>query len=241
MSAHPRAKRRQWRVERSVVGAVATAIAVAAGAFACATRTTATSTSSAEAGSTAPMVAVVAPIGPSRVVHGVGVGWRHDQVGAEAAAVAYVEASRLVGTSGPLARRDVVMTLATREYGPTLVEATNRQLDDLRFQLGERGASTTLVWGEHALTVDSTSRSTDEIEVRVWSVLVVGAESGSVARQVWRTSTLAVRWVDEDWKVDRWSTRPGPLPAPPPEASASSVGEVTGVLGWRPAWSAGAS
>jgi len=226
---------------RSVVIGVVTALAVAGAGFACIARPGSVATASAPIEGVPPVVAVEAPIGPTRVVHGIGVGWRHDRVGAEGAAVAFVEASRLVGTAGPLARRDVILTFATAEYGPVLVEATNRQLDDLRFELGERRASVELVWAEHALTVDSSASSADAIEVRVWSVLVVGAQNGSVARQVWRTSTLGLRWVDGDWKVDRWSTRPGPLPAPPPEAAASSVAEVAGVLAWRPAWSAGAS
>jgi hypothetical protein len=182
------------------------------------------------------------PVGPTRYVSGIPVGWRHDQRGAEAAAAAFVDSSGTVATAGPLVRRDAVLTLATRGYGPALVEATDRQVDDLVFSLGQRQVRPAdLVWREHALTVTSDVQSDDAVEVRVWSVLVVAVRGGSVPRQVWRTSTMAMRWVDGDWKVDRWSTDPGPFPAPPTEADVSSVDAVAAVASWRAAPSAGAS
>ena len=179
-------------------------------------------------------VQVSGPIGPAG--HGAGgipVGWRHDRAGAEAAAAAYVESSELVATAGPLARRDVVLAIATADYGPSLVEATNRQLDDLVFALGERGLSPAdLVWREYALSVSPEQPSADRCVVRVWSVLVVGTKGGTTARQVWRTSTLDLAWMDQDWKVQRWTTSPGPLPAPPPEAGASSLTELSDTVTW---------
>lgn len=188
------------------------------------------------------ILAVANPIGPTRETHGVPVGWRHDRHGAEAAAAAYVDASRLVATAGPLARRDVVLALSTPDYGPSLVDATNHELDDLFFSMGERGLNRSdLIWSEHALTLNSTVRSDNEIEVRVWSVLVIAARGGSVSRQIWRTSTLNLRWVDDDWKVDRWSSDPGPLPAPPAEVDTASVAAISEVTSWSSARTGGAS
>lgn len=185
--------------------------------------------------SPAVMTELPQPLGPSG--HGAGgvpVGWRHDQAGAEAAAAAYVESSVLVAKAGPLARRDVILTLATPDYGPSLVETTNRELDDLLFALGERGlVPADLVWSEYALSVSSERPSADRCVVRVWSVLVLGAKGGSTARQVWRTSTLDLAWLGGDWKVERWTTSPGPFPAPPPEAGASTLAEASEVIGWR--------
>lgn len=185
--------------------------------------------------SPAVLVELPQPLGPSR--HGAGgvpVGWRHDQAGAEAAAAAYVESSALVAKAGPLARRDVILTLATPDYGPSLVEATNRELDDLLFALGERGlVPADLVWSEYALSVSSERTSADRCVVHVWSVLVLGAKGGSTVRQVWRTSTLELAWTDGDWKVERWATSPGPFPAPPPEADASTLAEASEVISWR--------
>jgi hypothetical protein len=182
------------------------------------------------------------PVGPTGTGNGVPLGWAHDTAGAEAAAVAFVESSGLVATAGPLTRRDVILVMATARYGPVLVEATNRQLDDLLFELGERGLTPAeLVWNEYALTVTSTPHDPDRVEVRVWSVLVMGTDGGSVARQVWRTSILSLDWVDGDWKVDQWNTEPGPLPAPPPEAAASSVAGIAEVTSWRSVSSGAAS
>ncbi len=193
-------------------------------------------------GPDAVIVAVADPIGPTDENHGVPVGWRHDRHGAEAASAAYVEASGLVATDGPLARRDVVLALATPDYGPSLVDSTNRELDDLFFSMGERGLNRAdLIWSEHALTLHSTVRSDNEIEVQVWSVLVLAARGGSVSRQIWRTSTLDLRWVNDDWKVDRWSTDPGPLPAPPAEIDTASVTAIAEVTSWSPARSGGDS
>lgn len=191
---------------------------------------------------TAVMERLPDPVGPTSNRNGVPVGWAHDTAGAEAAAAAFVESSGRVATVGPLTRRDVILMMATARYGPVLVEATNRQLDDLLFALGERGLTPAgLVWNEYALTVTSAQHEPDRVEVRVWSVLVMGADGGSVARQVWRTSTITLDWADGDWKVDRWITEPGPLPAPPPEAASSSVAGIAEVTSWRSASSGDAS
>ena len=175
-------------------------------------------------------------VGPTGIDHGVPVGWRHDEVGAQSAAAAFVESSGLAATAGPLSRRDVVLALATPTYGPALVAATDQQLDDLLFALGQRGVSPSdLIWSEHALTAHSDVRTADEIDVQVWSVLVLAARRGSAPRQIWRTSTLTLRWIGGDWRVDRWSTAPGPLPAPPAEVDVSSVAAVGEVVAWSPA------
>lgn len=172
-------------------------------------------------------------VGPAGERHGVPVGWSHDRAGAEAAAVAYVEATDLVAHAGPLGRRDIVLTMATPAFGPTLLDTTNRQLDDLLFALGARGvAASSLVWSEHALTVTTAAEAPDVCEVRVWSVLVLAVLGGSTPRQVWRTSNLTLRWVNGDWKVDRWATTPGPLPAPPSEAEIGATSSIAEVTGW---------
>ncbi len=108
--------------------------------------------------------------------------------------------------------------------------------------MGERGLATSdLIWSEHALTVTSTAASDDELEVRVWSVLVIAARGGSVPRQVWRTSTLTLRWTDGGWRVDAWSTDPGPTPAPPTEVDPASIDDIDDVTSWPSAPRGGGS
>lgn len=178
------------------------------------------------------MVALDAPA-PTTNAHGVMVGWPHTTPGATDAAAAYVRASGLVASAGPLQRRDVIASLATTGFASALVEESGRELDDLLFSLGERGlAPDDLVWREFPLTADEASASADHVEVRVWSVLVVGATGGSVARQVWRTSTISLRWEDNDWKVDAWDSAAGPVPASASDAEVSPVDDIAEVTGW---------
>lgn len=223
---------------RLMVVAVVLAVAIVATAFACAANPSLTTPGPVPIADSHPpiMVALPDPLGPTGHDHGVPVGWRHDIDGAEAATASYVESSNLVAKAGPLTRRDVILALATPRYGPELVDATDHQLDDLLFALGEHGVTPAgLIWSEHALTVDATAHGADRVDVRIWSVLVLAASGGSVARQVWRTSTLTLVWTSGDWKVDRWDTQPGPLPVPPAEAQVSSVAEIASVTSWRPA------
>jgi hypothetical protein len=172
----------------------------------------------------------------SSVRNGVLVGWHHDLAGARSAATSYVQASKLVAGVGPLTRRDVVLTFATPSYGPSLVDATNHQLDDLLFSMGSRQHSPDdLILSEHALTTRTVGVSDDEVEVQVWSVLVVSVEGGVTSRQVWRTSTLRLRWLESDWKVDHWETSSGPVPAPRVDEDASSTSAIQDVTSWLPA------
>jgi len=176
-----------------------------------------------------------APVGPTGERHGAPIGWRHDAVGATAAASAYVAASGRLARLGPLARRDMVLALATDSYGETLAASVNSQLDDLLFALGERGVTGDgLVFVEYPLATRSDSDGADRARVQVWSVLVVATKSGAVPRQVWRTATLTMVWSNGDWKVDRWDTTTGPTPAPPPEVQVSDAATVASVAGWTP-------
>jgi hypothetical protein len=182
------------------------------------------------------------PLGPTGVRYGVPVGWRHDVAGAEAAAAAFVESSGMVVTAGRLDRRDALLAMSTAEFGPTHVEVTNRTLDDLSGSLVDRGLrQSDLLWSEHALTVDSTVLSDDEVEVQVWSVIVVALDGSPVARQVWHTSTLSMRWVDGDWKVDAWSEEMGPVPSAPAEVDVSAIESIEEVTSWARVPSGGTS
>jgi len=179
-------------------------------------------------------------LGPRGSRLGVPTGWRHDTAGATAAAIGYIESTGLVARAGPLARRDVVLVLATEAYGPELVERTNRQLDDLLYAFGERGLTAEdLIWSEHALTTHVERGSADRVDLRVWSVVVLAARGGSVPRQLWRTTSLTLVWSHGDWKVEAWDSETGPTPAPPGEADVATVQEIVGVTAWTPARSVG--
>ena len=176
--------------------------------------------------------------GPSGERDGVPVGWRHDVAGAEAAAMAYVGVTGQAARSGPLLRRDMLGQLATEAYAGPLADRVNGQMSDLLHRLGDKGWNTGgMVWVEYPLSVrsDPAGSGPDQVRVSVWSVTVFALPSGSVSRQLWRTSDLEMVWQRGDWKVDRWEAREGPSPTPSTEAPPSDGRSVANVAGWRPA------
>jgi hypothetical protein len=161
------------------------------------------------------------------------VGWSLDQTGAEAAAAAYVRSTALIALSGPLTRRDAVLTMATSSYGPDMLAAVNRELDGLTVGTeGRAVAPNELVWSEYPLTVTSAMTSTTSAQVQVWSVLIVGIKGGSVARQVWRTSTLSLEVEHGDWKVADWVDATGPSPVALNDTDIASVADLSEVTSW---------
>ena len=184
---------------------------------------------SASADETTPGV----PTAAGRIEHGVPVGWSLDQTGAEAAAGAYVRSTSLIARSGPLTRRDAVLTMATSSYGPEMVAAVNRELDGLTVGTeGRAVAPAELVWSEYPLRLTSTMTSATSAQVRVWSVLIVGIKGGSVARQVWRTSTLTLEVERGDWKVADWVDATGPSPVALNDTDIASVADLNEVTSW---------
>jgi hypothetical protein len=144
-----------------------------------------------------------------------------------------VRSTALIARSGPLSRRDAVLTMATSSYGPEMVAAVNQELDGLT--VGTEGRSVApgeLVWSEYPLTVTSTMTSTTRADVRVWSVLIVGIKGGSVARQVWRTSTLTLEVEHGDWKVADWVDATGPSPVALNDTDIASVTDLGDVTSW---------
>ena len=125
--------------------------------------------------------------------------------------------------------------MATSSFGPDLVSAVNDQLAGLTVGTDNRAvAPSELVWHEFPLTVTSTMDSATTARVRVWSVLVVGIDGGSIARQVWRTSTLTLEVERGDWKVAEWTDKPGPSPVALNDTDLASVADLDQVASWPP-------
>jgi hypothetical protein len=170
---------------------------------------------------------------PEGMEHGIPIGWPLDQAGAEAAALAYVRSTSVVTQSGPLARRDALLTMATTSFGPEMVQAVNDELDGLTVGTDSRAvAPGELVWHEYPLTVTSSMASPMSVEVRVWSVVIVGVEDGSVARQIWRTSTVTLEVERGDWKVAGWDGVTGPTPVALNDTDLASVADLDDVTSW---------
>jgi hypothetical protein len=174
-------------------------------------------------------------VGPTEDRDGVPLGWRNSIAGAEAAATAYVAVTGRVSRSGPLQRRDMLLSMASASYGPSLVDRVGVQLNDLLYRMGDKGWSTSgMVWVEYPLSVRSESNGEGRVRVGIWSVTVFALPGGSVSRQVWRSSTLDLVWERQDWKVDRWEAKEGPVPAPAPEARLADSAGIAEVARWRP-------
>ena len=185
-------------------------------------------------------VHVSGPVGPTRTTNGVPQGWRHDGGGARAAAVGYVALTGDIARAGFITRHDMVTQLATGSYGSTLADLTNRQMNDLLYQLGQTQTDpTALIWLETPLTARLVSADATHARVDVWSVFVLGAPNAGPPRQAWRTVTVDLAWEDNDWKVAVWTARSGPTPALAPEADIATVGQLGGPAGWSAATTMG--
>lgn len=177
--------------------------------------------------------AVVLPVGPAEVVDGVPHGWRHDAEGARAAALAAVSLTGDIATAGFITRSDIIDSIATAGYGPTLASLSSSQLLDLSVELGDVGVSPSdLVWSEIPLTARIVTADDHRAVVAVWAVLVVGVPGVGAPRQAWRTVTVEVAWERGDWRVDGWDTQSGPTPALAANSIVSSVEDIADVISW---------
>ena len=218
----------------STMYTVAAIVVVAAGSIGLrACNSSATGRDAAVVPVTADAPAAESPVGPAKVVDGVPHGWRHDAEGARAAAMAAVSLTGDIARAGFITRSDIIDSIATSGYGPTLASLSSVQLADLSAELGGAGVSSSqLVWSEMPLTARTVTVDDHEAVVEVWTVLVVGVRSLGAPRQAWRTVTVRVAWERGDWRVDGWDSRSGPTPALAADAVVSSVEDVAKVVSW---------
>jgi hypothetical protein len=177
---------------------------------------------------------VVVLVGPTEVIRGVPRGWRHDDEGARAAAIAYVALSGEVARAGFITRADLIGSLATPEFRGQLEADTTEQLDETFEALLEEGVSPgQLVWSELPLTARVVASDEGSAQVEVWSVVVIGIPTtDSVPRQTWRTVTVDLTWSNGDWLVSGWSASPGPTPALGPDAVIDPLDALATVASW---------
>lgn len=173
---------------------------------------------------------------PLRAVRfGVPVGWTQDADGARRAAVSAVSLTGAIATAGFVTRGDMIDVLASDRFAPSLLRASNAQLVDVLGDLGAAGiAPGDVVFSELPLTATVDAATTDRARVRVWSVVVAGAPGRGSPRQLWRTVTVDLVWEADDWRIDAWSSTPGPTPALATGAPVSSLEDLAAVAGWQP-------
>jgi hypothetical protein len=185
----------------------------------------------------APRPAGTVGVGPTEVVRGVPRGWRHDDQGARAAALAYVALSDDVARAGFITRGDLIGALAAPGYRQELEAETIDQLDGTLDALVDQDVSPgQLLWSELPLTARVVAGGPEGAQVEVWSVVVIGIPTAAaVPRQTWRTVTVDLVWVEGDWLVSGWSAAPGPTPALGPDAVIDPVDDLATVVAWPPA------
>lgn len=182
---------------------------------------------------------VAAPVagrpGPSTSRHGVPAGWSHDRAGAVAAAVSAVGLTGPIARAGFITRDDMISALATEAYGPVLAAESAAQLNEMTSELRTAGITVQSVdLHELPLTARVVDADDRAATVEVWAVTVIVVAEVAAPRQVWRTVTVELAWEAGDWRVDNWSSRPGPTPALAVTAPVASSDEMQAVLAWSP-------
>jgi len=156
-------------------------------------------------------------VGPARWVDGVPVGWTPTRQGAVAAAAAYgkVLSSRWFLTDA--ARRDRAMTAMAAPGSLAELETAQRGLAaavataPFGMGLGRQGVASVLTMAYLGYRLD-TYQEHDSARVTLWAVVVAGNDATLPPQALWATSTLTLRRVDDDWKLEAAQTIPGPVP-----------------------------
>jgi hypothetical protein len=157
---------------------------------------------------------------------------RHDPEPARQAAIRAVALTDEVVRAGFISRRELIESFTTPDYGPALAADTARSVNSMLLELGERNVDTsTLAVAERPITATAEPTAAG-VRVQVWSVLVIAAPGAGPGRQAWRTVTLDMARLDGRWLVARWSSTPGPTPAPPVEGAFDDASAVVEVLSW---------
>lgn len=171
--------------------------------------------------------------GPTSVRHGVPVGWSRDESGALAAAISAVNLTGEIAEAGFITRTDMITTLATARYGPTLAANSAAQLGEMTDQLNAAEVTVqSVVFAELPLTARVVHADDALAQIEVWSVSIIVVPEVAAPRQVWRTVTVTLAWESGDWRVDGWATVSGPTPALAVDVPVATADEAIDVTSW---------
>ncbi|MDP2293566.1 MAG: hypothetical protein Q8M22_20485 [Actinomycetota bacterium] len=153
---------------------------------------------------------------------------------AQDAAIKVVGRTGEVVAAGFISRRELIEMFTTRSFGPTFADETGRAIDAMLIELGSREVDLADVVVREQPITSTASATSDGVQVRVWSVLIIAAPGTGPGRQVWRTVKLDMVQHDGVWLVDGWASSPGPTPSPPAEGVVDSAESVAVPLSWDP-------
>ena len=148
-------------------------------------------------------------VAPVPVVEEVAVG--DDETAAIDAALRATTMTGDFVTAGHFSRRDLVRSIATDRFAPSLIDDSSAAIVDFQFEVDTSDGFWLI---QQPLTAHSNVTAAGRVEVTVWSVVVVASTEFGVGRETWQTSSLEMLLVDGSWLVDEWVTVPGPAPAP---------------------------
>jgi hypothetical protein len=180
--------------------------------------------------SRAPQAAPAVSAGPARVeAPGVPVGFAHDQRGALAAAVAYVQLGDVILSVDSDAGADVLRRVSSRAAGDAFVQSELAGFTQLQNALARGTGPARLRVGVVATRVDAFAP--DRARVRLWRVAVLSRDGMTNPGEQWATVMYDLVWEDGDWKIWSETVAPGPSPSPtdarlatPQELDASLAG-----------------
>ena len=156
--------------------------------------------------------------GPTTVVDGAPMGYRHGSAGARAAGLAFTRLNEdLVGMEVPeaLAARRAMGSEVTAD---ALVEQLRAELAELR----RRWPAGSMTYRVVPLAARVKQSGPDAARVDVWYVGVVSGR-GLQTYEEWTTDTYHLVWERGDWRVAALSDASGPRPAPGGQPTSSSA------------------
>jgi hypothetical protein len=180
--------------------------------------------------------AATSRVGPRRVEAGVGVGYTRSEQGAVAAAANYTRALSSSLILDEARRRAAIDALAAPGARARLQKTFDQAVASLRAGFGATGAA-----GERAQVLlrgtpvgwRVEAYDKDRATVAIWVTSVAGSLGGTdgpvPVREGWGTTTVKLRWADDDWKQVDSMTTDGPVPiadVAPPTATGELVSKA---------------
>ncbi|MGD9735955.1 MAG: hypothetical protein AB7V58_10170 [Solirubrobacterales bacterium] len=160
------------------------------------------------------------------------VGYPHTRAGAVAATL---NAGAVLGDPrvllDPDRRTRALSLLATARYAKTFTGSGAAALEQARnaplgrgLQNGAQTISLTSPLAYRIVAYDGQSA-----KVVSWGVAVVGNDQGLAPSASWATTTTALRWQDDDWKIDAASSQAGPTPGLDAQRPSSTDAFIAGL------------
>ena len=176
-----------------------------------------------------------APVGPTREVAGVPVGYRHNRAGAVAAATAYVTAFDGAVMFDADRRAEVLDAIAAHRTRAALEQhmAKGAALMANRLNLSpsllQRGQAVVrdIPAGYQVSSYDGNTAT-----VRVWTAGVMAIPGRTQPPDPWGTATVRLVWESGDWKLSDLTSQDGPTPPSRPD-DALAVREIAGFTAYR--------